>query len=99
MLIVLFITQHSPLIFESSAELLRAHVPLAVLLLPHGFVIFNGFLATPRVVSIWLVAWLISYTVVYTLRKAPCSSIPEVPVSRSGVFPPPQCLSTKPRSP
>lgn len=89
MLIVLFINQHWPLIFGSSTKLLRAfhtrpHWPSSCF--PPQFVISNGFLATPRVVSVWLVGCLISYTVVYTLLKRARSSIPEVPVSRSCAF-------------
>lgn len=88
MLIVLFINQRSPLIFfweqcKAAESAFRTSSRWPSSCLPPQFVIFNGFLATPRVVSVWLVGWLISYTVVYTLQKAPHSSILEVPVSRS----------------
>lgn len=63
--------------------------------LPHQFIIFSGFLATPRVVSVWLVGWLIPYIVVYTLLKAPCASIHKFPFLRL-VLCSSQSLSTKP---
>lgn len=66
-LIVLFIKQRSPLIGSSQScwDCISHMFWLAVFLPPAQFIIFNGFLATPRVVSVWLGGWF--HTVLFTL--------------------------------